>query len=149
MRSAVFICLLVIFTVPFYSNAQISLKFRGSDGWGLGSRYEKLFNNYNLSWYQGKITEIDTVTPMQDMGSGIQLKLEGDREEFIVQLGPSWFIIHQDMSLGINNTVEVKGCKVAIDGKPVIMAAELRRKENVLYLRDEDGIPYWTMWRKK
>ncbi|NLW31257.1 MAG: DNA-binding protein [Fibrobacter sp.] len=149
MKLAVLINLIVMLVFPLFVNAQMGMKFRGSDGWGIQSQYERFFNNYSLSRYYGKITEIDTITPMQDMGSGIQLKLKGDREEYIVHLGPAWFIIHQDMSLGINETVEIKGCKVAINGKPVIMAAELRRKDNILYLRDQDGIPYWSMWRKK
>ncbi|HLV32494.1 MAG TPA: hypothetical protein VKY57_13075 [Chitinispirillaceae bacterium] len=149
MKLAVLINLIVMLVFPFYVDAQMGMKFRGSDGWGIQSQYERFFNNYSLNRYYGKITEIDTITPMHDMGSGIQLKLKGDREEYIVHLGPSWFIIHQDMSLGINENVEIKGCKVAINGKPVIMAAEMRRKDNILYLRDQDGIPYWSMWRKK
>src|SRR5690554_2605515 len=114
MKLAVLINLIVMLVFPFYVDAQMGMKFRGSDGWGIQSQYERFFNNYSLNRYYGKITEIDTITPMHDMGSGIQLKLKGDREEYIVHLGPSWFIIHQDMSLGDRKSTRLNSSHVRI-----------------------------------
>jgi len=44
--------------------------------------------------------------------------------------------------------VEVKGSRVTFDGKPVIIAAELKKDNNVLTLRDSSGIPAWSGWRR-
>ena len=94
--------------------------------------------------------KIDTITPYRDMASGIRLVLKTEREDIEVHLGPAWFILYQDMSLAVNDkNIEVSGCRVMINGKPIIMASRLVRGERVLLLRDKDGYPYWCAWRKK
>ncbi len=140
---------LIVVWIPMQSQAQMTIKFRGSDGWGLASRYEQTYTNFSLQTYYGTITKIDTVIPSSDMGSGISVTLKTANSEEFVHLGPSWFILHQDMNLSNGNKIEVKGAKVSFNGKTVIMAAEVRGKDRILYLRDEDGIPYWCAWRKK
>ena len=138
-----------VLSIPFSISAQMSVKFRGSDGWGLSSRYEQNFNNYALQTIYGKIIEIDTVTPYPDMSYGIQLKVKAGNEEFKVHLGPAWFVLHQDVGFARGNDVEVKGSKVAFNGVPTILAVELKHKDKVLLLRDSDGVPYWCAWRKR
>lgn len=149
MRTKNIISLLALIFVIGQGYAQMNIKWRGSDDWGIGSRFEQLYNNYNLQSYSGQISRIDTVTPMMEMASGIQITLKTDREDLNVILGPAWFIIHQDMNLTLNDYVDVKGNRVAIKGKQVIIAAEVKRKEHTLFLRDKDGIPYWCSWRKE
>jgi len=144
----VIIALIVVWT-PMQNQAQMTIKFRGSDGWGLASRYEQMYTNFSLQTYYGTVTKIDTVIPSSDMGSGISVILKTANSEELVHLGPSWFILHQDMNLSNGNKIEVKGAKVSFNGKTVIMAAEVESKDRILYLRDEDGIPYWCAWRKK
>lgn len=136
----------------FWTNsvtAQQMIKWRGSDGWGLASRYEEHFNKWNLETISGPISVIDTVTPLVDMAYGVQLIVKSRHEEVSVHLGPAWFILFQDMNLSVNDKVDVKGCRTSINGKTVIMATEVKRKDRILYLRDDDGYPYWTVWRKK
>ena len=140
---------LAVLMTPFQGFSQMSIKFRGSDGWGTGSRYDQVFNNYNLQTVYGKINQIDTITPFNDMSYGIQITVTTNAGDLPVHLGPAWFLLHQDMKLSIGDQVEVKGSKVAFNGKPAVMAVELRIKDRILYLRDNDGIPYWCIWRKK
>jgi hypothetical protein len=140
---------LIALIMPAQSQAQMAIKFRGSDGWGLGSRYEQMYNNFSLQSYYGTISKIDTVIPSNDMSYGICFSLKTSNEEFVVHLGPAWFVLHQDMNLSIGNKVEVRGAKVSINSKPTIMAAEVRYKDRVLILRDQDGYPYWCAWRKQ
>jgi hypothetical protein len=131
------------------TTAQSNVKWRGSDGWGVSGQYQQFFNTYNLQTVTGQITRIDTVTPLLDMAYGIMLIVKTDREEIPVHLGPAWFLIHQDMNLTAKDNVEVKGLRVSINGKTAIVAAEVRRGDRVLQLRDEDGLPYWCSWRIK
>ena len=150
MKRSLFVAVvLALFAFPISGFAQMAIKFRGSDGWGLGSRYEQIFNNYNIQTVYGKITQIDTISPFNEMSFGIQISMTNGSEETPVHLGPAWFLLHQDMKLSIGDKIEVKGSRVAFDGKPTIMAVELKYKDKVLVLRDEDGIPSWCIWRKK
>ena len=73
----------------FWTNsvtAQQMIKWRGSDGWGLASRYEEHFNKWNLETISGPISVIDTVTPLVDMAYGVQLIVKSRHEEVSVHL---------------------------------------------------------------
>jgi hypothetical protein len=130
--------------------AQMSVKAKGSDGWGTGDKYEQNFNHFSVQTYYGKVKTVDTVTPMPSMAYGVQLTINSDQTEYNVHLGPAWYILRQDnMNFSKNDDVEIKGVKVMINGKQVIMAAQVKKGDRKLYLRDDDGIPYWCAWRKE
>jgi len=38
--------------------------------------------------------------------------------------------------------------RVAFDGKPAIIAAEVKKGDSTLVLRDSAGIPPWAGWRR-
>ncbi|MBN1308774.1 MAG: hypothetical protein JXA18_12695 [Chitinispirillaceae bacterium] len=136
--------------IPASLNAQIGIKFRGSGSWCFSDRYDQAFVNSNQETVVGQVMSIDTVTPYRDMASGIRMVLKTEREDITVHLGPAWFILYQDMALSVNDkNIEVRGCRTMIDGKPVIMASTLVRRDRVLLLRDKEGIPYWCAWRPK
>lgn len=44
--------------------------------------------------------------------------------------------------------VEVKGSRITFDGKPVVIAAEVKKGQDVLHFRDENGVPVWSGWRR-
>lgn len=145
------VCFTTVFMLHSSINAQMGLKFRGSNGWCIGDRYDQMFVNSNQETFSGQVMSIDTVTPMRDMSTGIQFTLKTERsEEIKVQLGPSWYILNQDMTLSVNDkSIEVKGSRVMIEGKQVVMASMMVRQKKVLLLRDADGIPYWCAWRPR
>lgn len=143
------VMLLVLTGMICLSFGQMSIKWRGSGGWGYGSRYDQMFSISNLKTIQGNIFSIDTVTPMSDMVTGIQFTVRTDNEDILVQLGPQWFVLNQDMTLSKNDHIEVKGCQNILNGRKVIMASEIKCGSKILYLRDKNGIPYWVGWRKE
>jgi hypothetical protein len=135
----------------FQSSAEMSVKWKGSDGWSVATPYELLFNKYNLQTITGTIYKIDTVTPMADMAKGIQfiIKTTGGNEEVTVHIGPEWFVMRQDMNLNVNDNVEIIGARFSLNGKNVMAGYQVRTSDRVLMLRDDDGIPYWCGWRKR
>lgn len=143
--------LMVSVAVACAVSAQVSIKFRGSIGWCIGDQYDQIFVNTSQETVVGEVESIDTITPMRNMSTGIQVMLRTQRnEEIAVHLGPSWFIINQDINLKINdNNIEVRGYRTMMNGKPIIMASTLVRKDKVLMLRDADGVPYWCAWRPR
>ena len=137
--------------VVLSAQAQMGVRWSGSAGWGQGTNYERLFNQYNLQTINGSIYRIDTITPIRGMSRGIQFVVKTTtNEEIPVHLGPEWFILRQDMNLNLNDVIEVRGARFSLDGKNVMAAFEITYKNSkVLLLRDEDGIPFWSAWRKK
>ena len=81
---------IMILTVGMWSaQAQMSIRWSGSAGWGQGTPYESLFNQYNLQTINGSIYSIDTITPMRGMSRGIQFVVKTTtNEEIPVHLGP-------------------------------------------------------------
>ncbi|MBN2035170.1 MAG: hypothetical protein JW768_00375 [Chitinispirillaceae bacterium] len=150
MRKSAFFLIIIITLTAFNARAQMAIRWKGSAGWGQGTAYENLFNPYNLKTINGTIYRIDTITPMRAMATGIQFVIKTpSREEIPVHLGPGWYIYYQDMNLRPNDAVEIRGAPFTLNGKKVVAAFEVRYKDKVLLLRDEDGIPYWSAWRKR
>jgi hypothetical protein len=149
-RSVLLLAACALLSVPAASFSQMNIKFRGTGGWGITDRYEQLFMNASQETVVGQIMAIDTVTPLRDMAQGIMLILRTEREDVVVHLGPAWYILYQDMSLSVKDkNIEVRGYRAMIDGKQVIMASTLVRRDRVLLMRDRDGIPYWCGWRPR
>jgi hypothetical protein len=122
--------------------------WRGSGGWGMGSQYNSMYNPATVETVLGTVELVDRVTPMKGMNYGIHLVIKTDKETIAVHLGPSWYIERLDTKIEKGDRIEVKGSRVTIAGKPAIIAAEVKKGDNVLVLRDSQGIPAWAGWRK-
>jgi hypothetical protein len=122
--------------------------WRGSGGWGMGSQYQKMYNPSTVETLTGTVEAVDKVTPMKGMDYGIQLLLKTDKETIPVHLGPGWYIERLDTKIEKGDKIEVKGSRATMMGKPVIIAAEVKKGESVLKLRDENGIPVWAGWKR-
>jgi hypothetical protein len=83
------------------------------------------------------------------MGYGIHLLLKSDKETVSVHLGPAWFVENQDTKIEAKDKIEVRGSRVTFEGKPALIAAEVRKGDEVLKLRDEAGVPLWSGWRRR
>jgi len=79
----------------------------------------------------------------QGMGGGVHLMVKTDKEEIAVHLGPRWYVDEQTVKLAVKDRVEVRGSRITQAGKPVIIAAEVKKADQVLKLRDEAGLPLW------
>jgi hypothetical protein len=75
---------------------------------------------------------------------GIHLVLMTARGEIPVHLGPSWFVDRQTVRLAVRDRIEVTGSRVIYDGKPALIAAEVRRGREILRLRTAAGIALWS-----
>lgn len=122
--------------------------WRGSGGWGRGSQYNRMYNPATVESIAGTVKAIDKVMPMKGMNSGIHVMVKTDNETISVHLGPEWYIERQDVQLEKGDKIEVKGSRVTFADKPAMIAAEVKKGDNTLVLRDGSGIPAWAGWRK-
>ena len=77
------------------------------------------------------------------------MNVKTDKETISVHLGPGFYIENQDVKLQTKDKVEVKGSRITFDGKPAMIAAEVKKGEEVLKLRDDAGFPVWIGWRRR
>ena len=122
--------------------------WRGSGGWGMGSSYQRMYNPATVETITGTVESVKEMTPMKGMHSGIHLAVKTEKETLDVHLGPEWYVQRLDTKIEKGDKVEIKGSRVTIADKPALIAAEVRKGENTLFLRDSSGIPAWAGWRR-
>jgi hypothetical protein len=120
------------------------MRWRGSEGWGQGTQYSRMYNPQTIEIISGKIVSIDRMVPMRRMSQGVNLMVQTGKETIPVHLGPEWYITNQDMQFQVNDRVEIKGSKVSFNGRPTIIAASVKKGDKVLTLRDNNGFPFWS-----
>ena len=91
---------------------------------------------------QGNVVSAEK-TPSKGRSYGVHLTLQTEKETISVHLGPGWYIEKQTPKIETNDTISVTGSRVTVDGKPAIIAAQVKKGDEVLKLRDENGVPTW------
>ncbi|MEW6614304.1 MAG: DNA-binding protein [Thermodesulfobacteriota bacterium] len=133
----------------FASFAQRGMKWKGSSGWGMRTQYARMYDSKSVETITGEVLSIDKITPMKRMSYGIHLIVKTDKETISVHLGPGWYIENQDIKINPKDKVDVKGSRITFKGKPAIIAAEVKKGDETLKLRDENGFPVWSGWRRR
>jgi hypothetical protein len=129
--------------------AQGGYEVRGSGGWGAGLPYGRLFDPATVQKLQGEVLWVKRLTPEEGMADGLHLLLKTREEVISVHLGPLWYLERQDFSLAAGDSIEVAGSRVAFEGQPAILAAELKKPDKVLLLREASGFPRWSAWQRR
>jgi len=151
-KNGIIIAALVValsFLVANQSLAQRGMKWRGQGGWGMGDRYSKMYDPNTIETINGEVISVDTFTPTKGMSSGVHLMVKTDKGALSVHLGPVWYIENQDIKIEPKDKLEIKGSRVTYEGKPAIIAAEVKKGDEVLLLRNDGGYPVWSGWRRR
>jgi hypothetical protein len=150
-RIAGIIAVLAVFALALAPQAlaQGGFKWRGSGGWGPGGEYARLYDPKTVETITGEVVKVDRVTPIRGMSSGVHLVVKTDKGDVSVHLGPQWYLENQDVKMAPKDMVEIKGSRVTVQGKPAIVAAEVKKGDETLTLRDEAGVPVWSGWRRR
>ncbi len=109
----------------------------------------RFYNPETVVTVSGEVTIVETRT-FRPSGFGlIILTLKTDKETISVNVGPEQYVSSQGFKFEKGDKIEVKGSRVEIRGENFILAAEIKKGEKVLKLRDENGIPLWGGPRRK
>mgnify|MGYP000045645750 CR=1 FL=1 len=124
---------------------------RGKSGSGLGYKgeYQGKYDPQTVTTVKGVVETVEQMAPASGISYGIHLVLKTDSKTLSVHLGPAWFIDRQNIRIEEGDTIEVKGSKITYEGKPTIIAAEVKKANTVLKLRDKNGFPVWVGTGKK
>jgi hypothetical protein len=91
----------------------------------------------------GTVLSIEKTTPEKKRGYWIDLMLQTEKETIAVQLGPAWYIDKQTPRIEANDTITVTGSRVTMDGRSAIVAADITKGNELLKLREDNGITVW------
>jgi hypothetical protein len=140
-----------ILILPFAAEsfAQKGMGWKGSGGWGMGTAYGKMYNLSTVETISGEVVSVDKITPAKGMSYGIHMTVKTDKETISVHMGPGWFIENQDIKIEPKDKVEVKGSRITFESKPALVAAEVKKGDEILKLRDDNGFPAWSGWRRR
>jgi len=92
--------------------------------------------------FDGLVTETREVPKGSPM-RGLHLTVDSGKESLDVYLGPMEFMKRFNFTFDRGDRVEVTGSKVKFAGASVVLAREVRRHSETLYLRDSSGNPNW------
>ncbi len=131
------------------SFAQPGMMWKGSGGWGMGSQYGRMYDPKTVEVVSGEVVTVDLIAPMRGMSHGMHVLLKTAKGNISVHLGPTWYLENQDVKINVNDKIEAKGSRIVFNGSPALIAAEIKKGEEVLKLRDENGYPVWSGWRRR
>ncbi len=121
---------------------------QGGMGGGPGRRGGggRMYDPKTVETVSGQVVTIEHVGGKGGRGGGygVHLVLKTDKEEVSVHLGPSWYLEKQGMKIETKDTIEVHGSRVTYQGQPAIIAATVKKGDQVLKLRDDNGVPAWA-----
>jgi hypothetical protein len=143
-----FLSLLSLLFVPT-AFAQRGMGGRGSGGWGRESQFQRIYDLNTVETITGEVVAIDNQSPINGMSLGVHLQVETETTTIPVHLGPAWYLDNQDMQVEQGDWVEVTGSRVMLAEESTIIAAEVRKGDQILTLRDQHGIPVWSGWRRQ
>jgi hypothetical protein len=94
------------------------------------------------------VAEVKEVAPGNPL-SGMHLIVRAESsksnsETTDVYLGPDDYLKDFGCHFAKGDKIQVKGSKVKFNGGPAVLAREVRLESTTLYLRDEQGVPYWN-----
>ncbi len=121
---------------------------RGSRGWGLGNEYCLMYKPDTIVTISGEVVSVEKTVPRKGMSYGVHLMVKTDEKTVSVHLGPGWYIEEQGITIEPEDKVEISGSKVTFDGEEAVIAAEVKKGDETLKLRNENGISLWSGWRR-
>jgi hypothetical protein len=74
----------------------------------------------------------------------VYLTLKTEKGKITVFLGPSVYIDQLPVQIKQLDRIQVTGSQVIWAGKPVILAAEILKEDQVIKLRGPNGVPLWS-----
>ena len=126
-----------LFTVALFLTAVVV-------SYGFAQRgMNRMYDPKTVETITGQVLSVDSVSMMGGRYMGVHLSLKTDKDTTDISLGPTWYIEKQEPKFVKNDTIQVTGSRITIQGKQVVMAAQVKKGDKTLKLRDDSGMPAW------
>ena len=116
-------------------------------GWGRGRYNGKYYDLNKVETLNGEVISVDRFKSRRGVSQGVHLLFNTGKETLKVHIGPSWYLEDRDFAIAPEDQIEIVGSRINIDGKPAIIASQIKKGSETLMLRDENGLPLWRGWR--
>ncbi|RJR41291.1 MAG: DNA-binding protein [Deltaproteobacteria bacterium] len=113
------------------------------DVWATRGQYTWLFDAKTMETLTGEVVAIGKFAP-RGKPYGVRFTLKTEQGPIEVILGRGSYVEQQGLRLEPQDKVTVKGSRVAVEGKPTVIATEVTKGEKTLKLRDANGMPLWN-----
>jgi len=110
---------------------------------GMG-KYQQLYAAGSATTVSGTVVAVDLVVPPGVKTQAVYLNLKTDSGLLPVQLGPEWFVQKLPTRIGKGDKIEVSGARITLEGKLLILAAQVKKGDQVLIFRNSTGVPVWS-----
>ena len=91
----------------------------------------------------GEVIDVYRATSRQGYKSGLHLLVKANEETIDVHLGPISYIEGQNFNFEPGDALEIKGDLLNDSQIPTMTAIEVKKNNETLTLRDDDGFPMW------
>jgi hypothetical protein len=126
--------------------AALAFAVSAQDTTRMGRGKHNMYNPATVETVKG--TVVTVVTSDREfrrmMVKGLHVDLKTEKERLIVFLGPEEYVGGK-ITLKAGDQIEVTGSRMNAEGKPGIIAREVKKGELTVQLRKEDGTPLWPM----
>jgi len=127
----------VLFTPP--ANAESAAIQQSSGAWTESGRNLDSNRSGAKEVVYGNVLSTDDLKPSPGNDRGFQMTVNTEEGDLRVLLGPRWYLPEQDFNLSHGEPITVVGIRITWDGKPAIMADEIRQGDKKVILRDSSS----------
>lgn len=114
-------------------------------------RYGRRYDLKQVETLDGEVVSVDAYTSRRGISQGVHLLVNTGKETVEVHLGPSWYLEERDFAITPEEKITITGSRIDINGEQAIIASQIKKGNETLVLRDENGFPLWRgdrRWRK-
>jgi len=115
----------------------------GSAQPGMG-KYQQLYTTGSVTTVSGVVQSVYSDTPPGVRIQAVYLSLKTDTESIPVQLGPESFVQKLTTKFDKGDKIEVTGARVTVEGKTMILAAQVKKGTESVVFRNSSGVPVWS-----
>jgi hypothetical protein len=116
---------------------------QAGDVWSTKGGYTRLYDSKTVETLSGEVAAVGKYTP-RGKPDGVRFTLKTDQGPIEVILGRGSHVEQQGLKLEPQDKVTVKGSRIAVEGKPTIIAAEVTKGGKTFKFRDTNGMPVWN-----
>jgi hypothetical protein len=124
----------------------------GQAPWAAAARAAKRmqYDRGTVETLRGTVIEVEHLPPrMVERLSQVHLLLKTDGETITVKLGPESWLAQNNFYLAPGDQVTITGSRISRPLNSFLIAGEVRKGDQVLRLRDENGRPMWARSRRQ
>jgi hypothetical protein len=111
---------------------------------GQGGGPSGLYNPQTVVTVAGVVVSMTPPAVQRGLPYLVYLTLKTREGKITVFLGPNHYVDKLPVQIKALDSIQVTGSKIIWEGAPVILAAEIKKGDQVLKLRDAHGVPVWS-----